>query len=70
MEAYGQTGIPQAFIVGRDGKVLWVGSPLLGLEQAVEQEQETVPLADQVLEKVMEAQELAPELETEKIECA
>lgn len=37
MEAYGQTGIPQAFIVGRDGKVLWVGSPLLGLEQAVEQ---------------------------------
>lgn len=37
MKAYGQGGIPTAFIVGKDGKVLWVGHPMDGLDQAVQQ---------------------------------
>jgi thiol-disulfide isomerase/thioredoxin len=36
MEAYGQNGIPHAFIVGKDGKVLWHGHPMAGLDQALE----------------------------------
>jgi thiol-disulfide isomerase/thioredoxin len=32
MAAYGQGGIPTAFIVGKDGKVLWVGHPMAELE--------------------------------------
>ena len=36
MTAYGQEGIPTAFVVGKNGKVLWVGHPMGGLEQAVE----------------------------------
>ena len=43
---------------------------LVQVVQAVEQEQETVPLADQVLGKVMEATELGRELGTGKIEYA
>ena len=37
MEAYAQSGIPTAFVVGRDGRVLWVGHPMSGLDTAVEQ---------------------------------
>lgn len=32
MAAYGQGGIPTAFIVGKDGKILWFGHPMAGLE--------------------------------------
>jgi hypothetical protein len=35
MVAYGQNGIPHAFIVGKDGKVLWHGYPLQGLEEVL-----------------------------------
>jgi thiol-disulfide isomerase/thioredoxin len=37
MKAFGQGGIPTAFIVGRDSKVLWVGHPMDGLEDALQQ---------------------------------
>lgn len=35
MKAYGQTGIPTAFIVGKDGKVLWFGHPMDNLEETL-----------------------------------
>jgi thiol-disulfide isomerase/thioredoxin len=37
MEAFGQQGIPTAFIVGKDRRVLWVGHPLADMEPALEQ---------------------------------
>jgi peroxiredoxin len=37
MVAYGQNGIPHAFVVGKDGKVLWHGYPLQGLENALDE---------------------------------
>jgi thiol-disulfide isomerase/thioredoxin len=37
MDAYGFNGIPTAFIVGRDGRVLWHGHPMNGLDGALEQ---------------------------------
>ncbi len=37
MVAYGQNGIPYAFIVGRDGKVLWHGHPMAGLDKALDE---------------------------------
>jgi peroxiredoxin len=37
MVAYGQKGIPHAFIVGKDGKVLWHGHPLQGLDKALDE---------------------------------
>jgi hypothetical protein len=36
MGAYGQSRFPYAFIVGKDGKVLWHG-PLAGLDQALDE---------------------------------
>ena len=36
MGDYEISGIPTAFIVNREGKIAWVGSPLLGLSNAVE----------------------------------
>jgi thiol-disulfide isomerase/thioredoxin len=36
MDAYGFNGIPTAFIVGRDGRVLWTGHPMSGLDAALE----------------------------------
>ena len=36
MEAYGQGGIPTAFVVGKNGKVLWFGHPMDGLDKVVE----------------------------------
>jgi thiol-disulfide isomerase/thioredoxin len=35
MTAYGQGGIPTAFIVGKDGKVLWFGHPMSELEETI-----------------------------------
>ncbi len=35
MKAYDQNGIPAAFIVGKDGKVLWVGHPMAELEETL-----------------------------------
>jgi thiol-disulfide isomerase/thioredoxin len=37
MEAYGQNGIPHAFVVGKDGKVIWHGHPMAGLDKAIEE---------------------------------
>jgi thiol-disulfide isomerase/thioredoxin len=37
MTAYGQGGIPHAFIVGKDGKVWWQGHPMDGLDKALDQ---------------------------------
>jgi thiol-disulfide isomerase/thioredoxin len=37
MEAFGQGGIPHAFIVGKDGKVIWHGHPMDGLDKALEE---------------------------------
>jgi thiol-disulfide isomerase/thioredoxin len=37
MEAYEQSGIPTAFVVGKDKKVLWVGHPMSDLETTLEQ---------------------------------
>ena len=36
MKAYGQNGIPCAFIVDRDGRVAWVGHPMGDLEKMLE----------------------------------
>ncbi len=36
MEAYGQGGIPTAFVVGKNGKVLWFGHPMDGLDKVIE----------------------------------
>jgi len=35
MVAYGQSGVPYSFVVGKDGKVLWHGYPAQGLDQAL-----------------------------------
>ena len=35
MKAYGQNGIPTAFIVGKEGKVLWFGHPMADLESTL-----------------------------------
>src|ERR1041384_829893 len=37
MEAYGIGGIPHAFIVDKQGKIIWNGHPMSGLEQVLEQ---------------------------------
>jgi thiol-disulfide isomerase/thioredoxin len=37
MEAYGQGGIPTAFVVNQEGKVLWFGHPMGELEKTLEQ---------------------------------
>lgn len=37
MRAYGQGGIPTAFIVGKDGKVLWFGHPMSGLKETLQE---------------------------------
>jgi thiol-disulfide isomerase/thioredoxin len=34
--AYGVRGIPTAFIIGKDGKLLWQGHPMNGLDKALE----------------------------------
>jgi thiol-disulfide isomerase/thioredoxin len=36
MEASGQGGIPCAFVVGKDGKIAWIGHPMQGLDKVVE----------------------------------
>lgn len=36
MQAGGQYGIPCAFVVDKEGKIGWVGHPLMGLEDAVQ----------------------------------
>jgi thiol-disulfide isomerase/thioredoxin len=35
MEAAGQNGIPTAFVVGKDGKIAWIGHPMNGLDEVV-----------------------------------
>lgn len=35
MEAFGQGGIPHAFIVDKEGRIVWHGHPMNGLEKAV-----------------------------------
>jgi len=35
--AYGVNTIPTAFIVGKDGRVLWLGHPMAGLEKALDE---------------------------------
>ena len=37
MEAYGQGGIPTAFVVNKESKVVWVGHPMDGLDTVLEQ---------------------------------
>lgn len=37
MEAYGQNGIPCAFVVDRESRVVWVGHPMGELEQVLDQ---------------------------------
>jgi len=37
MVAAGQDGIPTAFVVGRDGKIAWIGHPMIGLDEALDQ---------------------------------
>ena len=37
MMAAGQNGIPCAFVVGKDGKIAWIGHPMAGLDKAVKQ---------------------------------
>jgi peroxiredoxin len=37
MEAYGQNGIPHAFVIDKSAKVIWHGHPMDGLEEALKQ---------------------------------
>jgi hypothetical protein len=37
MKAYGIDGIPHAFVIGKDGTILWNGHPMGGLEEALQQ---------------------------------
>ena len=37
MGAYGQNGIPTAFIVDKEGRIAWVGHPMSGLDTAIEE---------------------------------
>jgi len=37
MQAYGRGGIPSAFVVSKEGKVVWAGHPMDGLESILEQ---------------------------------
>lgn len=37
MDTYGQSGIPRAFIVDRQGRIVWIGHPQSGLEEALEE---------------------------------
>jgi thiol-disulfide isomerase/thioredoxin len=37
MKAYGIDSIPHAFIVGKDGNILWEGHPMDGLDEALQQ---------------------------------
>lgn len=34
-QAYGVSGIPHAFIIGKDGSIVWNGHPMSGLEAAL-----------------------------------
>jgi hypothetical protein len=36
IDAYGVTGIPHAFVIGRDGNLVWEGHPADGLDAQVE----------------------------------
>lgn len=46
--AAGKTGIPTAFLVGRDGKIAWIGHPL-GADEPMRQLVERQPLGEQKL---------------------
>ena len=35
MKAYGQNGIPHAFIIGKDGNIIWHGHPMAGLDKVL-----------------------------------
>ncbi len=37
MAASGENGIPAAFIVGKDGKIAWIGHPMSGMEEVLDQ---------------------------------
>jgi thiol-disulfide isomerase/thioredoxin len=37
MEAAGENGIPCAFVVGKDRKIVWIGHPMGGLEETLDQ---------------------------------
>jgi thiol-disulfide isomerase/thioredoxin len=37
LDAAGEGGLPTAFIVGKNGKIAWIGSPLMGLDEALDQ---------------------------------
>lgn len=36
MEAFGEDGIPHAFVVNREGRIAWHGHPLAGLDQVID----------------------------------
>ena len=35
MTAFGRSGIPAAFVVDREGRIVWVGHPMMGLEEVL-----------------------------------
>ncbi len=37
MTAFGRQGIPQVFVIDKQGRIVWEGHPLLGLDEVVEQ---------------------------------
>jgi hypothetical protein len=54
MEASGQGGIPTAFVVDKEGKVVWIGHPMSGLDEVIE----GIFAGTFSLEKAMKRQEL------------
>lgn len=77
MEAADQGGIPAAFVVGKDGKIAWIGHPMDGMDKVIEgvldgsfdpaKEAERQTKAEQAQEKMMEVGEkLGEAMENEK----
>lgn len=77
MEAADQGGIPCAFVVGKDGKIAWIGHPMDGMDKVIEgvlagtfdakAEAERQAKSEQAQEKMMAvAEKLGEAMENEK----
>jgi len=62
MDASGQEGIPTAFVVDKDGKIAWIGHPMMGLDEVVGK------VIDGTFDAKAEAAKQAKEQEAEQAE--
>jgi thiol-disulfide isomerase/thioredoxin len=61
MKAYGQNGIPHAFVVDREGRIAWHGHPMSGLDKVLEKLASAPVPEDPAAKKRAEAQRLLRE---------